>query len=79
MPERHADLFEVGFDQVGQDARVDLMVRASYCPRSIAFSHWATFILAPAHGSTLMMVPRRLRVQVGSVGRPLWVEAVRKL
>ena len=26
MPERHADLFEVGFDQVGQDVRVDLML-----------------------------------------------------
>ena len=26
MPKRHADLFEVGFDQVGQDARVDLML-----------------------------------------------------
>src|SRR5277367_68280 len=44
----------------------------SYCPRSIAFSHWATFIVVPAHGSTLMMVPGRLRVQAGSVGRPLW-------
>ena len=36
---RHADLFEVGFDQVAQDARVDLMRNtASYCPRSIAFA-----------------------------------------
>ena len=26
MPERHADLFEVGFDQVGQDVRVDLIL-----------------------------------------------------
>jgi hypothetical protein len=46
--------------------------RVSYSPRSIAFSHWATFIVVPAHGSSLMMVPGRLRVQVGSVGRPLW-------
>ena len=26
MPERHAELFEVGFDQVGQDVCVDLML-----------------------------------------------------
>ena len=26
VPQRHADLFEVGFDQVAQDARVDLML-----------------------------------------------------
>ena len=31
MPERHADLFEVGFDQVGQDARVDLMLVEQGC------------------------------------------------
>ena len=31
MPERHADLFEVGFDQVGQDARVDLMLVEQAC------------------------------------------------
>ena len=39
VPQWHADLFEVGFDQVAQDARVDLMRNtASYCPRSIAFA-----------------------------------------
>jgi hypothetical protein len=43
----------------------------SYCPRSIAFSHWPTFIVVPAHGSSLMMVRGRRRVQAGSVGRPL--------
>ena len=26
MPERHADLLEVGLGQVGQDVRVDLML-----------------------------------------------------
>src|ERR1700733_8075946 len=41
---------------------------------SIAFGHWATFIVVAAHGSILMTVPGRPRVQAGSAGRPLWAE-----
>jgi hypothetical protein len=71
VPQRHADLFEVGFDQVAEDARVDLMLaeQGFVLSEVEAFSHWATFIVVPAHGSILMMVPGRLRVQAGSVGR----------
>ena len=74
MPERHADLFEVGFDQVGQDVRVDLML----AEQGFVLSEVDRVQpLGDVHrrsrtGSTLMMVPGRLRVQVGSVGRPLW-------
>ena len=44
---------------------------------SIAFSHWATFIVVAAHGSILMTVPGRPRVQAGSAGRPLWADSTR--
>ena len=79
VPQRHADLFEVGFDQVAQDARVDLMLAEHGFVLSEVdrVRHWATLIVVPAHGSTLMMVPGRLRVQAGSVGCPLWVDSTR--
>ena len=74
MPERHADLLEVGFGQVGQDVRVDLVLAEQGFVLSEADRVQP---LADVHrrsrtGSTLMMVPGRLRVQVGSVGRPRW-------
>ena len=55
VPQRHADLFEVGFDQVAQDARVDLMLaehalrivrgrsRSATGRRSSSFPHTVRF------------------------------------
>ena len=74
VPQRHPDLFEVGFDQVAEDARVDLML----AEHGFVLSEVDRVQpLGDVHRRsrtrfTLMMVPGRLRVQAGSVGRPLW-------
>ena len=76
VPQRHADLFKVDFDQVPEDARVDLMraeQRFVLSEASIAFSHWATFIVVPLHGSISKDATRETESSGREVGKlPLW-------
>ena len=74
MAQRHADLFEVGFDQVSENARVDLML----AEQGFVLSEVDRVQpLGDVHRRSRtrfdsMLVPGRPRVQVRSVGRSLW-------
>ena len=74
VAERDAEFLEVAIGEIGEHVEIDLVVSeiGLVLAKADRVQPLGDVHRRSTHGSTPMMVPGRLRVQVGTVGRPLW-------